>query len=311
MARFVLKRMAFMLVTFWIVISVTFFLLRLAPGGPFDGERRMPPEVEANLLEAYNLDDPLYLQYGRYLWNLVRLDLGPSIKHHDFSVSELIAAGLPVSLGVGVMALAIALALGIPIGCIAAFRHNSLWDTLLSASTTFGLALPPIVTGPLFVLLFAVALRWLPAGGLDSPSSLVLPSIALAIPHAAAIAKLMRGSCIDTLRQNHVLTARSKGISSLRLAIHHVLPAAMIPVLSFLGPATATVIAGSLVIEEVFGLPGLGRYFVQGALNRDYTLVMGGVVVYASLILVLNFIVDTIYFRFDPRIRVQGKSETA
>ena len=300
--------MAFMLVTFWVVISVTFFLLRLAPGGPFDGERQMPPEVEANLLEAYNLDDPLHFQYARYLWDLVRFDLGPSIKHHDFSVSELIAAGLPVSLSIGVLALAIALAIGIPIGCIAAFRHNSLWDTFLSTSTTFGLALPPIVTGPLFVLVFAVSLRWLPAGGMDSASSLILPSFALAIPHAAAIAKLMRGSCIDTLRQNHVLTARSKGVSSFRLATHHVLPAAMIPVLSFLGPAAATVIAGSLVIEEVFALPGLGRYFVQGALNRDYTLVMGGVVVYASMILLLNFVVDTLYFRMDPRIRTHEKS---
>ena len=311
MARFVLKRTAFMLITFWVVISVTFFLLRLAPGGPFDGERRMPPEVEANLLEAYNLDDPLHIQYGRYLWDLLRLDLGPSIKHHDFSVSELIAAGLPVSLSIGALALVIALAMGVPIGCIAAFQHRSWLDTCLSGSTTFGLALPPIVTGPLLVLVFAVSLRWLPAGGLDSASSLILPSVALAIPHAAAIAKLMRGSCIDTLRQNHILTARSKGISSFRLAIHHVLPAAMIPVLSFLGPAAATVIAGSLVIEEVFALPGLGRYFVQGALNRDYTLVMGGVVVYASLILILNFVVDTLYFRFDPRIRVHGKSEAS
>lgn len=297
-----------MLITFWVVISVAFLLLRLTPGGPFDGDRRMPPEVEANLLEAYNLDDPLLTQYGRYVWDLLRFDLGPSIKNHDFSVNELIAAGLPVSLSIGAFALAIALALGIPIGCVAAFRHNSWLDNCLSASTTFGLALPPIVTGPLFVLLFAVVLRWLPAGGMDTASSVILPSMALAIPLVAAIAKLMRGSCIDTLRQNHVLTARSKGIGSVRLAIHHVLPAAMIPVLSFLGPATATVIAGSLVIEEVFALPGLGRYFVQGALNRDYTLVMGGVVVYAALILILNFVVDTLYFRFDPRIRAKEQT---
>lgn len=298
-----------MLITFWVVISVAFFLLRLAPGGPFDGDRRMPPEVEENLLKAYNLDDPLPIQYGRYVWNLVRFDLGPSLKHHDFTVNELIAAGLPVSLSVGALALVIALVLGIPIGCAAAFRHNSWLDNCLSSTTTFGLALPPIVTGPLFVLLFAVTLRWLPAGGMDAATSLILPSIALAIPHAAATAKLMRGSCIDTLRQNHVLTARSKGLNSLRLAIHHVLPSAMIPVLSFLGPAAATVIAGSLVIEEVFSLPGLGRYFVQGALNRDYTLVMGGVVVYAALILMLNFVVDTLYFRFDPRIRSQSQAQ--
>lgn len=298
-----------MLITFWVVISVAFLLLRLTPGGPFDGDRRMPPEVEANLLKAYNLDEPLYIQYGRYVWDLLTFDLGPSIKHHDFTVNELIGAGLPVSLSIGALALTIALLLGIPIGCIAAFRHNSWLDNCLSASTTFGLALPPIVTGPLFVLLFAVTLRWLPAGGMDSATSLILPSVALAIPHTAAISKLMRGSCIDTLRQNHVLTARSKGINSVRLAIHHVVPSALIPVLSFLGPAAATVIAGSLVVEEVFSLPGLGRYFVQGALNRDYTLVMGGVVVYAALILLLNFVVDTLYFRFDPRIRTRKQAE--
>lgn len=311
MSKFVLKRTAFMLVTFVVVVSATFFLLRVAPGGPFDSERQLPPEVEANLLAAYHLDEPLYLQYLRYMTKLLRFDLGPSIKQHDFTVGELIAAGLPVSLSLGALALLIALAAGIAIGSFAAFRHNSWLDRCLSATTTLGLALPPIVTGPLLVLLFAVSLRWLPAGGTDSSLSLLLPSIALALPHAAAIAKLVRGACIEVLAQPHVTTAKAKGISNVRLAIHHVLPPAMIPILSFLGPAAATLLAGSLVIEEVFALPGLGRYFIQGALNRDYTLVMGGVIVYASLILILNFVIDLVYVRLDPRIRVEDQTASS
>ncbi|MCY4142515.1 MAG: ABC transporter permease subunit [Gammaproteobacteria bacterium] len=308
MSIYVFKRAAFTLVTFVVVVSATFFLLRIAPGGPFDSERQLPPEVEANLLAAYHLDEPLYLQYLRYMGNLVRFDLGPSIKQHDFTVSELIAAGLPVSLCLGALALLIALTTGVAIGSFAAFRHNSWLDRCLSATTTLGLALPPIVTGPLLVLLFAVSLRWLPAGGLDSYLSFVLPSVALALPLAAAIAKLVRGACIEVMDQPHVTTAKAKGISNVRLAFHHVLPAGMIPILSFLGPASAALLVGSLVIEEVFALPGLGRYFVQGALNRDYTLVMGGVVVYALLILILNFVVDLVYVRLDPRIRIEDQA---
>lgn len=311
MVLYVLKRTVFMVATFWVVVTVTFFLLRIAPGGPFDSERRLPDEVEANLLAAYHLDEPLLLQYARYIGNLLRLDLGPSIKQHDFTVSELIAAGLPVSLSLGALALLFALVMGVCLGSVAAFRHNSWLDRGLSASTTLGLALPPIVTGPLLVLLFAVTLRWLPAGGLDSMWSLVLPSTALALPHAAAFAKLVRGSCIEVLAQPHVVTAKAKGLGNFRLAIHHVLPPAMVPILSFLGPAAATLLGGSLVIEEVFALPGLGRYFVQGALNRDYTLVMGGIVVYAAMILIFNFIVDLCYVRLDPRVRVADQATSS
>ena len=310
MARYLLKRTAFILITFWVVISVTFFLLRIAPGGPFDGNRHLPPEVEANLLASFHLDEPLLLQYGRYVVNLLRLDMGPSIKQHDFTVNELIGAGLPTSLSLGGLALLIALIFGVAIGSFAAFRHNSWLDGTLTSLTTLGLAIPPIVTGPLLVLVFAVFLRWLPAGGLDSPTSLVLPSIALALPYTAAIAKLMRGSCIDELAKPHITAAKSKGVGPVRLAFHHVVPPAMIPTLSFLGPTTASLLAGSLVIEEVFALPGLGRYFVQGALNRDYTLVMGAVVVYAGLILLFNLVVDLLYSRLDPRVSVQSSHST-
>ncbi len=292
-----------MLVTFWIVVSATFFLLRLAPGGPFDSERRLTPEVEANLLATYHLDEPLYLQYFRYVGGLIRLDFGPSLKHHDFSVNELVAAGLPVSLMLGGLALLIAFVVGTTVGCVAALHHNTWLDSALSAKLTLGLALPPVVTGPLLVLVFAVGLGWFPAGGLDSRWSLVLPSMALSLPFIAAIAKLTRSACIDVLAQPFVVTARSKGIDSVRLVSRHVLPLTLVPVLSYLGPAAATLLAGSLVIEEVFSLPGLGRYFVQGALNRDYTLVMGAVVVYSALILLLNFFVDLLYSRLDPRIQ--------
>ena len=304
MTRFVVRRVAFMIVTLWCVVSVTFFLLRLAPGGPFDGAQRMPAEIEANLRASYHLDEPLPIQYFRYLYQLVQLDFGPSFKQKDFSVNELIAAGLPVSLRLGGLALVFALALGLFVGAIAATHHDSWLDRTLSTSATFGLAIPPIVVAPLLVLGFAVILRWFPAGGTGSFMHYVLPAIALGLPHSAAFAKLMRGSCIDVLQQPFVLTARAKGISTWRVSLRHVFPSAGVPVLSFLGPASATLLAGSLVVEEVFALPGLGRYFVQGAVNRDYTLVLGAVVVYAGMLLLLNFVVDLCYSRLDPRIRL-------
>lgn len=303
MTRYIARRVAFMVITLWCIVSVTFFLLRLAPGGPFDGEQRMPPEIEANLRASYHLDEPLYLQYLRYLSQLVQLDFGPSFKQKDFSVNELVATGLPVSLKLGGLALVFALVLGALLGTVAAYHHDSWLDRTLSTSTTFGLAIPPIVVAPALVLGFAVSLHWFPAGGAESIRHFVLPAIALGLPHSAAFAKLMRGSCIDVLQQPFVLAARAKGISALRVAVRHVLPSASIPVLSFLGPASATLLAGSLVVEEVFALPGLGRYFVQGAINRDYTLVLGAVVVYALMLLLLNFLVDLCYSRLDPRIR--------
>ena len=307
MTRYVVRRVVFMVVTLWCVVSVTFFLLRLAPGGPFDDQHRMPPEIEANLKASYHLDEALHQQYFRYLSQLVRLDFGPSFKQKDFSVNELIKAGLPVSLTLGAMALVFALVLGMSLGTVAAFHHNSWLDKSLSTSVTFGLAVPPIVVAPLLVLLFAVTLRWLPAGGTAGMRGFILPAIALGLPHSAAFAKLMRGSCIDVLKQPFVLTARAKGLAAWRVALRHVVPSASVPVLSFLGPASATLLAGSLVVEEVFALPGLGRYFVQGAINRDYTLVLGAVVVYALLLLILNFAVDLCYSKLDPRIRAPHK----
>lgn len=303
MARFVLNRLLISLIAFWVIVTLVFFLLRLAPGGPFDGERRLPPEVAANLAAAYHLDEPLPQQYLRYVAMLARGDLGPSFRQKDFSVNELMAAGAPVSLLVGGLALLLAAGGGIAIGTAAGSRPGSLVDRLLMGVANLGLALPAIVIAPVAVLTFAVGLGWLPAGGIGSPAHYVLPAVALALPFTAAIARLARGSVAETLTEPHVRTALAKGLPRRRILCRHVLPIALLPVVSFLGPAAAALLTGSVVIEQVFDLPGIGRYFVQAALNRDYTLVMGVVIVYAAMILLFNLLVDLTYARLDPRLR--------
>jgi oligopeptide transport system permease protein len=304
LVRYLLLRTLLTLVTFWVIVTLVFFLMRLAPGGPFDGERRLPPEVEANLQAAYNLDKPLPRQYLNYLGMLARGDLGPSFKQKDFSVGELVMSGLPVSLTVGGLALAISLVLGITLGVRSGLNPGSLSDTLVMGTANLGLAIPSIVSAPLFVLVFAVWLGWLPAGGAGTPAHYVLPSLALALPFVAAIARLTRGSVAEVREEPHVITARAKGLPAARVIRRHILPIALLPVLSYLGPASAALLTGSVVIEQVFDLPGIGRYFVMAALNRDYTLVMGVVVVYAAFILLFNLAVDLCYARLDPRIRL-------
>ena len=303
MGRYLLRRFAFALIVLWAVVSATFLLVRLAPGGPFDGERRLPPAVEANLRAAYHLDEPLAIQYARYLGMLARGDLGPSFRQKDFSVNELIAQGLPISLAVGGLAFAVALLAGVSFGAFAALAPESPRDRALVVFATLSLALPPIVVAPALVLVFAVALGWFPAGGFETPTHYVLPVLALALPYAAAFARLARGSVAEVLAKPHVLTAQAKGLPKRRILLRHVLPSALIPAVSFAGPAAAALLAGSVVIEEVFSLPGLGRYFTQGALNRDYTLVTGAVVVYAALVLLFNLLADLLYAQLDPRIR--------
>ncbi len=299
MARYVLRRLVWSLVTFWIIVTAVFFLLRLAPGGPFDGERRLPAEVEANLLAAYHLDEPLPAQYARYLGML--LQGNPSNRK---SVNELVASGAPVSLLVGGLALLLATGIGIAVGGMAGLSPGSGRDRALMGVTNLGLALPAIVVAPVALLVISVWLGWLPTGGIGSPAHYVLPALTLALPFTAAIARLTRGSVAETMTEPHVRTARAKGLPRRRILRRHVLPLAVLPVVSFLGPAAATLLTGSVVIEQVFDLPGIGRYFVQGALNRDYTLVMGVVIVYAALILVFNLLVDLAYARLDPRIRI-------
>lgn len=305
MTRYIIRRALFMVVTLWVVVTITFFLLRVAPGGPFDTERAVSPAVERNLLAIYHLDEPLLKQYGRYLLSLSQGDLGPSYKQKDFTVAELLLHGLPVSLLIGGSALAIAATLGVVLGAIMARHRNRLLDSFLESLVTCGLALPPIVAAPLLVLLFAIVLHALPAGGLDSPLHFVLPTLSLCIPYIAAFARLARSSCLEALNQPFTVTAQAKGIKNWRLMLHHVIPASLVPVVSYFGPAAATLLAGSMVVEVFFSIPGLGHYFVQAALDRDYTVVLGAVIIYASTILTLNFIVDLVLLRLDPRIKLE------
>jgi oligopeptide transport system permease protein len=291
--------------TLLILIAVAFFLIRAAPGGPFDSERSLLPEIEANLRAVYHLDEPLYQQFGRYLWGLLHFDFGPSFQYRDYTVTELIVQGFPVSLTLGSIAIAVALLVGVSAGCIAALRQNSSIDHGVMALSMTGVSIPNFVMAPLLVLVFAVYLRWLPAGGLGGGSfrNLVLPVTALALPQIAYLSRLTRGSMIEVLRSNFVRTARAQGLPTWQVIVKHALKPALLPVVSYLGPATAHVITGSVVIEQIFSRPGLGRFFVTGALNRDYTLVMGVVVFYGVLIILFNFLVDLAYAWLDPKVR--------
>jgi oligopeptide transport system permease protein len=301
---YALKRFIGAWPTLLILVALAFFMIHAAPGGPFDSERSLSPEIEANLRAAYHLDDPLPQQFGRYLWNLAHGDFGPSFQYKDFTVTELIAAGFPVSLRLGGLAMLLALLVGVSIGTLAALRHNRPADRLAMAAAMTGISIPNFVMAPLLILVFSIYLGWLPAGGLGdgSPRHLVLPVIALALPQIAYISRLTRGSMIEVLNTPFIRTARAKGLPERKVVLGHALKPALLPVVSYLGPATAAIITGSVVIEQIFGVPGLGRYFVQGALNRDYTLVMGVVVFYGALIVAFNFLVDLVYAWLDPRV---------
>ncbi|HUO94992.1 MAG TPA: ABC transporter permease [Steroidobacteraceae bacterium] len=305
MLRYALARIAGAVPTLFAVVTLAFILVRLAPGGPFDQEQTLSPEVKANLDRAYGLDRPIAEQYLKYLNALAHGDFGPSMRLRDFSVNELLAEGLPVSLTIGGLALALAVGLGLPLGVWAAVRRGSALDHLLMGAAAAGIAIPAYVTAPVFALLFAVHLRWLPVAGWERgrASDLVLPVVALALPTLAYLMRLVRASVLEVLSKPHVRTAEAKGLAPAVVLLRHVLPPALAPVLGYLGPAAAAILTGSLVVETVFGLPGMGRFLVQGALNRDYTLVMGKVIVYALLVIGLNLIVDLLHGLIDPRIR--------
>jgi oligopeptide transport system permease protein len=298
------RRLAGVLPTLFIIVTLSFFVIRLAPGGPFDAEQGIAPEIKANLEAAYGLDRPLPVQYARYVSGLLHGQFGPSFKLRDVEVSELIAQGLPVSLTLGLGALVLALLCGVPLGIAAALRHNSSLDRLASTLAMLGLALPSFVVGPLLVLVFGLRLHWLPVAGWEpDPAHLILPIVTLALPLVAQIARLVRGGLLEVLRTDFVRTARAKGLSEPIVVLRHALRPALAPLVSFLGPATAAVVTGSLVVETLFGLPGTGRYLVEGAINRDYTLVMGMVVVYGTLTLSCNLVADLLYGWLDPRVR--------
>jgi len=303
---FAFKRLLSAIPTLLLLITLAFFLMRAAPGGPFDRERALPPQIESVLRAEYHLDQPLWRQYLGYLGGLARGDLGPSFQYSGFSVAELIAAGAPVSLRLGACAMLLAVLCGGALGCVAALRRNRPLDRLLMTLAMLGISVPNYVVAPLLVLLFAIGLGWLPAGGWSAHgvADAVLPVVALALPQVATIARLMRASMIEVLGAPWIRTARAKGLPPRLIVWRHALKPALLPLLSYLGPAAAGVMTGSVVIEQVFGIPGIGRYFVQAALNRDYTLVLGVVIFYGALIILFNFVVDLLYGLLDPRVRL-------
>lgn len=305
-ARAIATRGLEALFTLWILATLCFVLLRAAPGGPFDTEKAAPPEVQAALAAQYRLDRPLPGQYGAWLGDVARGDLGPSFQYPDYRVNQLVATALPVSALNGALALLLALAAGIPLGVWAALRAGRWSDRLLMLGAGLGLAVPKFVAAPLLVLLFAVTLRWLPAGGWGEWDNLVLPVIALALPNVAYCARLTRASMLETLSADYLRAARARGLSEPRLLLAHALQPAMLPVVAWLAPALINVVTGSVVVEQVFGIPGMGRYFIQGALNRDYTLVLGVVLVVGALIVAINTLVDALRGAMDPRLRDAG-----
>ncbi len=302
--RHIAARLFGLVPTLLMLITIAFFLIRVAPGGPFDAEKTLPPEIIANLEAKYHLDEPLVQQYFRYLGQIIVLDFGPSFQYKDWTVNELIARGFPVSLTLGGLAMLLAFVVGTAVGILAALKQNSVVDYSAMGFAMLGVSIPNFVIAPLLILCLAVYAGWLPAGGWDwTIPHMVLPVITLALPVIAYIARLTRGSMIEVLHSNFVRTARAKGLPERIVIGRHALKPAMLPVISYMGPAMAGLITGSVVVERIYSIPGLGSYFVQGALNRDYTLVMGVVIFYGIIIIVLNFIVDILYAWMNPKIR--------
>ncbi len=306
MIRYILRRVLGAIPTLLIIITLSFFMLRAAPGGPFTTQRALPPQVKANLMHMYHLDEPLWEQYGRYLGNIVRGNFGPSFVYRGTSVNDLITQGLPVDATIGGFALLLSLLVGIPLGIIAALRQNTAWDYIPMAGAMAGISIPNFVVAPVLILLLAVKLHWLPAGGWGGghPLYLALPVVSLALPMIAYMARLMRGSMVEVLSSPYIRTARAKGLPERTVILRHALRPALMPLISFLGPATVALLTGSIVIEQIFGLPGIGRFFVTGALNRDYTLVMGVTILYGMLIIAFNLVADVLYGALDPRARL-------
>jgi oligopeptide transport system permease protein len=304
-SRHVLRRLLVSLPTLLLIVTLSFYMMRLAPGGPFDQERPIPPEIRANIERAYHLDEPLWQQYLRYLGSVARGDFGPSYRTKDFTVTELLLEGAPASFKVGGLAVVLATVLGLLAGMTAALRQNSWVDYTSMGLAMVGIAIPNFVMAPLLTLVFGVYLGWLPVGGWGGGAwpFLVLPVVSLALPQVARVARLSRGAMIEQLHANYVRTARAKGLRERLVLLRHALPGTLLPVVSYLGPMTAALLTGSVVIESIFSIPGIGRYFVQAALDRDYTVVMGVVVVYAALIITLNLLVDLVYGLLDPKVR--------
>lgn len=305
MLIFILKRLVWMAVTVWVVFTLSFFLMRAVPGGPFDGDRKLAPEILENIQKRYHFDEPLHQQYWREFKNVFfHLDLGYSYKLGDYTVNRVIAEGLPITAALGLLALAFALSLGLVAGITSASRRGSVPDLVLMTLATIGIALPNFVVAGLAILFFVFLIPIFPAAGWGSFDQLILPALCLGAPHAADVARITRTSMLDVLSQDHIRTARAKGLSRTRVVWGHALPAALLPVISYLGPAAAYILTGSLVIEQIFAIPGLGSHFVEAALQRDYTLAMGCVLLYTVILFLMNMLVDLSYTVLDPRVEL-------
>ncbi|MDO8527168.1 MAG: ABC transporter permease subunit [Deltaproteobacteria bacterium] len=306
MVRFLLQRLLGAVFVIWVIMTLSFFLMRMAPGGPFDLERPLQPDIRRNIDKKYHLDKPLTVQYWNYVSDIVlRGDLGPSYKYSDRSVNDFIKEGLPVTLQLGFLALLVALSIGLVMGLLGALNHNTRWDYFAMAFAIIGVSIPDFVLGPLAQLLFGLHLQWFPVAGWDSFSYYVLPAVTLGSMYAASIARLTRGGMLEVISQDYIRTAHAKGLRRSVVIFRHMIRGGMLPVLSYLGPAAAFMLSGSLVVEKIFNIPGLGRHFVNSALNRDYTVALGMVIFYSALILIFNLIVDVMYTVVDPRTRTK------
>lgn len=303
--RFLVDRLAWLLITLWVVFTVSFFLMRAVPGGPLDRERRVDPQIEKNLRARYHLDEPIWRQYVRELGHVTCGDLGYSYRMADFTVNEIIAQGFPISAALGLAATALAVLVGLGVGIVSAALPNTALDRSLMTLATLGLAVPNFILAGVLIMIFVFALPWFPAAGWGQASHLVLPAVCLGLPYAASMARLTRTGLLDVLNQDFIRTAKAKGLSNAAIILKHALPGAMGPVVSFLGPTVAGVLTGSPVVEKIFAIPGLGMHFVEAALQRDYTLSMGLVLLFTLLLYLANVLVDLAYAVIDPRVELQ------
>ncbi len=306
MFAFLIRRLAALVVVLFCVVTITFFLMRIAPGGPFDAERKLTPAIEKQLLAKYELDGPLYKQYFDYMRDLLRGDLRDSIKYRNRSVAEILAQTLPVTIALGAVAFALAVTGGVTLGVMAAAGKGTWKDTLAMLFALSAISLPAFIVGPILILVFSLWLKWLPVGGWGDPAAMILPAITLAAPYVAYIARLLRGSMLETLGQDFIRTARAKGLTERVVLYKHALRVAILPVISFLGPLAAHLLTGSIVVETIFHIPGAGGFFVNSILNRDGFLLGGVVIVYCALLVIFNLAVDILYTLLDRRIRLDG-----
>ncbi|MBI2608586.1 MAG: ABC transporter permease [Deltaproteobacteria bacterium] len=305
MVQFVIKRLFLGIVVLWVLITLTFFILRFLPGGPFDSDKKLPPQVLQNLQKKYRLDLSLEKQYFFYLKDLVfHFDLGPSFKNPDRSINEMIAVSFPISLQLGMCALLIAFLVGIPLGLLAAYHHNTKWDHIFMICAISGVSLPAFLSGSILILIFSKFLSLLPAARWDGLSYMILPALTLGLRPAAIIARLMRGSALEVMDSDYIRTARAKGLSESQVVYKHVLKNSVLPVLTLAGPLSASIITGSFIVELIFAIPGMADYFVDAVFNRDYTLIMGATIVYAFFLISANILVDVLYRFIDSRMQV-------